>query len=152
MKDASDFEEIEVAMDVVELETPEGLKYLALEKSDEYQQNRKRYEENPLEVPGGKLEEGESAVEAAKRELREETGIEAVEEVSEAQSYTDRQEEVEISFNPVLLSVDVDQDSVSLHPEEHQDYLWLSRQEFLEHEDLTENDKEALRRVEDQSR
>ncbi|MFB6174381.1 MAG: NUDIX domain-containing protein [Candidatus Nanohalobium sp.] len=157
MKDADDFTEIDVAMDVIQ--HTDSDRYLVLEKGLEYQENRERYNTEkggvPWEIPGGKIElETEEYTEEeikaeAWRELDEETSLpierqEFVEEALTEDSYPGEQETVEITFYPVFYEYVGEPGAVEISPEEHEAYEWITEEEFMER--MTENEKEALRR------
>ncbi|MFC4560196.1 NUDIX hydrolase [Virgibacillus kekensis] len=61
------------------------------------EQFRKQLNRNTVELPGGKIESGETPTEAAKRELREETGIIA-DEFSSLRSYINNDGTVEVNL------------------------------------------------------
>ncbi len=115
---------MEVAMCVVR--EPEN-RLLALRKAEGYV-SQERYAKNRWETPGGKIEDGETPVEAAVRELREETGLEA-EPVEVGEAVVDERLErgVRIAFRPVALRVDSMEVVLS---GEHSGFEWLHAEEF----------------------
>lgn len=157
MKDTAEYTCIDVAMDVIQhVETG---RYLVLEKGLEYQEKRERYNPEkggiPWEIPGGKIElkteeytEKEIKKEAW-RELDEETSLSVdrqdfVEEALKEDSYSVRQESVDITFYPVFYEFGGDPEAVEISPEEHEAYEWITEEEFLER--MTGNEIEALKR------
>ncbi len=115
---------------------------LALRKAEEYA-SQDRYAENRWETPGGKIEEGETPVEAAVRELREETGLEA-EPVEVGGRVVDESLDrgVRIVFRPVALWVDSTEVVLS---GEHSGFEWLHAEEFRRR--LPEHNVEAAESV-----
>ncbi len=157
MKDANQFDKIDVAMDVVKYVGPaedyRG-RYLVLEKGLEYRENRDRYNPEkggvPWEIPGGKFEvemdsyPGLVRKQEGMRELWEETEIPAV-PLRTGDLYPGEQEDVDITFYPVYFEYFGDPGAVELDPEEHESYEWIDEEEFRER--MTPNEIEALNRV-----
>ena len=114
----------EVAMCVVR--EPEN-RLLALRKAEGYV-SQERYAKNRWETPGGKIEDGETPVEAAVRELWEETGLEADPvEVGEVVVDERLDRGVRIVFRPVALRMDSTEVVLS---GEHSGFEWLHAEEF----------------------
>lgn len=59
-------------------------------------------------------------------------------------SYSIRQESVNITFYPVFYEFGGDPEAVEISPEEHEAYEWITEEEFLER--MTGNEIEALKR------
>lgn len=106
--------------------TDDGLLFLILKRAE-----TKLYE-HLWQGVAGKIEEGETAPEAAKRELMEETGLEpkmmfVADHVSRFyEAHGDR-----INLVPVF-GVEVDTDSVTLS-DEHCEYKWVTLEVALDH-------------------
>lgn len=98
--------------------------FLIIEKAEEYIEEGGRYDKTPWEVPGGKIEDGETPEEAAVRELKEETSLEAEVRDSTADFYENVQvgQDYKVRFYPVLLEVKEKEVSLS---EEHEGFHWL---------------------------
>lgn len=111
---------------------PGGVCVLALDQDNNallVSQFRYPYRQVLRELPAGKLERGEDPDLAARRELREETGIEA-----DALSplYRVRSEEKHALYGGFLCVTDRPKDAVHLQAGETIAYRWLSREELVE--------------------
>jgi 8-oxo-dGTP diphosphatase len=90
-------------------------------------------------IPAGKVEPGESDLDAAARELFEETGIRA-----DAASFVHLGElpieypTLTVIFPVFELSLDQKPDII-LQPREHIDYKWMSADQILAHPDLMQD-------------
>ena len=121
--------------------TDDGLLYLILKRA-----KTKRYE-HLWQGVAGKIEAGETAPEAAKRELMEETGLKpkhmfVADHVSRFyEAHGDR-----INLVPVF-GIEVDSDQITLS-DEHCDYKWVTLEEALEHL-VWQGQKKGIRVVSD---
>jgi ADP-ribose pyrophosphatase len=130
---------LDVAMCVVR--SPDG-RFLALRKAEDYV-SQDRYAENRWETPGGKIEAAETAVEAAVRELQEETSLGAEPMESGAEVVDERpSRSVRITFKPVFLRARSMKVELSA---EHSGFEWLRAEEFRDR--LPEHNVEAVRSV-----
>lgn len=85
------------------------------------------------EFPKGKIEKGEKAMEAALREVYEETGIEEVEWQEGYQyefTYSFQRGKKQIKRKAIFFLGKVDQETIKLG-HEHKEHLWLSPEESL---------------------
>ena len=116
------FEKDEITVSKVLIQDDEG-KFLMMQKASHYDWMADKWEQ-----PGGKLEGDEDRFEAAKREIRAETGL-------EAKDFEDLVRlEIEDSntlVNCFVLFTDEFTGQLSLS-EEHQDFRWVDREEALE--------------------
>lgn len=94
-------------------------------------------------IPGGKVEEGESPIEAAVRELAEEAGIAASPEALRpiAPLYI-RRPEIDFIFHMYFLPLD-EMPALQVAPDEHIEATWVNLQEGLKLP-LISGGKEAL--------
>ena len=99
--------------------------YLLMRRSPE----KKIYPDCWEATAGGSVLAGESVMEGARRELREETGIENAEFIPMGYQVSDLTSSIYHSF---LVVTDCPKASVSLQPGETADYRWLTEEEFRE--------------------
>lgn len=107
--------------------TPEGRKYLILRASRK--DNRPEF----WDIPKGELDKGESGIDAAKREAREEAGIkdfQLVPDFKETVQYFTRREGKPIPKYVAVFLAEAKDDKVTLSWE-HDKYEWLSIEEAL---------------------
>lgn len=78
------------------------------------------------EVPGGKVEQGESSLEAAIREVKEETGIK-LNKVNEFKQYTGSETGSEIT----AFYVQTSDTNIKLNKGEHIEYGWFKPEEIF---------------------
>ncbi len=81
------------------------------------------------EIPGGKLEKGESAQEAAVREIKEETGIDLLNLLHFKTVYI-RFPEMDFTYH-MFQSTLKDVPLVALNQREHTEYRWITLEEAL---------------------
>ena len=98
------------------------------------------------ELPSGKVEEGEDLIEALKREVKEETGLEVVDVVKYIGhfDYTSKSGKLTRQFN---FLINVDEGEIILS--EHEDYVWADK-EMLKNINVTESVKKILSHVWDE--
>ena len=89
---------------------------------------------NILEIGvGGCVMSGETAQECAAREVEEETGI-----VCQNLTYTGRYIEGKSIYEGFLCITDIPKHQIRLQKEENSQFLWLTKEEFIEFFDSTE--------------
>jgi len=105
-------------------QTDDGLKFLLMKR------NLNKIYENLWQGVAGKIEDGETAPEAAIRELKEETGLDSVNMfVADHVSRFYEVHEDRVNLVPVF-GMEVDSDEVMLS-EEHIDFKWVTIKEAL---------------------
>lgn len=114
--------------------------FLAMKKNLEYT-DKERYKKNPWETAGGKIEEDETAPEAAVRELGEEAKTTGIyigpdeyprdEHRIEHRQVDEDGEELMINFYPVPIKVPEEEPNLILS-KEHSNYNWMSQEQFEE--------------------
>ena len=105
-------------------QTDDGLKFLLMKR------NLNKIYENLWQGVAGKIEDGETAPEAAIRELKEETGLDSVNMfVADHVSRFYEVHEDRVNLVPVF-GMEVDSDEVMLS-EEHVDFKWVIIKEAL---------------------
>lgn len=105
-------------------QTDDGLKFLLMKR------NLNKIYENLWQGVAGKIEDGETAPEAAIRELKEETGLDPVNMfVADHVSRFYEVHEDRVNLVPVF-GMEVDSDEVMLS-EEHVDFKWVTIKEAL---------------------
>ena len=116
-------EKIEVSKALIENENGE---FLTVQKSESYD-----WKAGKWELPGGKIEEKEDRLQAGKREVKDETGL----EVANLQDVVRVEVEEPRGRKPVvdcwILHTTSFSGEIELS-EEHQEYRWVSGEEFLD--------------------
>ena len=83
-------------------------------------------------LPCGKVEEGESDLEAVKREVLEETGLNISEkEFVFIEEYINENKERRVDFVAFKTKLE-ELPEINLNPKEHTDFKWVTRKECLE--------------------
>lgn len=97
-----------------------------------------------FEFPSGKVEENENLIEALKREINEETGLQTlnVKAIIDTFDYESKSGKKTRQFN---FDVTVNHDEIILSSKEHEVYTWISKNEF-EQENITDSVKITLRK------
>jgi 8-oxo-dGTP pyrophosphatase MutT (NUDIX family) len=91
-------------------------------------------------VPAGKVEIGETALEAMTREVREETGLEILTtELKFLKSISARHSEYDFVYHMYQTKLDAIPE-IKINPIEHQDYKWATPQEALSLDLVTDLD------------
>ena len=107
------------------------------------------YETGHWEFPRGNIEKGETEHEAARREIREETGITDItflDGFKETSVWFFRREGKTIHKEATYFLAETTQDNVTIS-HEHQDYIWLSFEQAMEKVTF-KNAKEILQKAE----
>ncbi len=107
------------------------------------------YETGHWEFPRGNIEKGETEHEAARREIREETGITDItflDGFKETSVWFFRREGKTIHKEATYFLAETKQDNVTIS-HEHQDYIWLSFEQAMEKVTF-KNAKEILQKAE----
>lgn len=103
-------------------------KILLLKRAKEGVRNAGKYD-----LPGGWLEEGESAEEVLKREIQEETSLTDIKIGALIRFAEFRNEEGKISkFRGLRYLVNSNEEEVELNPREHSDFKWLDIDKAIE--------------------
>lgn len=127
--------------------TPEGRKYLILRSSRSKSEIAKgKFAKEFWDFPKGQLEEGEKGIDAARREAKEEAGIESYEVVpgfKETVRYFTRREGRPIPKFVAMFLAEAKTDKVKLSWE-HDKYEWLAYNEALERVTLKEMKKALM--------
>ena len=102
-------------------------KVLLLKRADKGVKNAGKYD-----LPGGWLEEGESAEEVLRREIREETKLTGINIGALVRFAEFKNEEGKISkFRGLRYLVNSNEEDVELNPREHSEYEWLDIDEAI---------------------
>ena len=96
--------------------------FLMLKKASSYEDMGDRWEQ-----PGGKIEDDEDRFEAARREIKEETGL----EISELNDLVRLELEASEKINCFVMCTDSFSGDVQID-EEHQDWRWIDKKEALD--------------------
>ena len=93
--------------------------------------------------PGGKVEENEDIFTALKREIKEEVGLDILDERKQISDYEYERPDGNITFGSCFL-VRVVNDKVSLS-KDFDDYKWITKEEFRNYKHIKELDEEIER-------
>jgi 8-oxo-dGTP pyrophosphatase MutT (NUDIX family) len=101
---------------------------------------------NKWGMPAGKIDQGESSLEAARRETLEETGIDIpLDQISFQKTFYVRYPDYDFVYH--IFQVELEkEENVSIREEEHKDFRWMTPQEALSlMEDLVPDEDACIR-------
>lgn len=100
---------------------------------------------NKWDIPGGSVEEGEGLIEALKREVYEETSLEArIIDVFHMVENVDNKKKTH--FVKLVFMAMVKKSDVALNPSEHEDYKWINIS-GIDKYDLLDYVKECISKI-----